>query len=64
MRGIGCTMMVLAIGSLIIPLFGLQFRILSWIDNWGLAAGIGIRLGFVVLGGLLVFLGAGDDDSD
>ena len=63
MRGLGCMMVILAIGSLIIPFFGFQFMLLSWVDNWGLPAGIGIRIGIVILGGILAVIGGGGDSD-
>jgi hypothetical protein len=58
MRGIGGLMILLGAGSFILNLLGLEFMLLMWIDYWGVAAGIAIRVGMCVVGGLLVVLGS------
>lgn len=57
MQGIGGFMVLLGAGSFALHFLDMEFSLLSWVDNWGLAAGIGIRIGFIFLGGILWFLG-------
>lgn len=39
-----------------LSLIGYNLRLLMWIDMWGEGVGWGIRIGLVLLGGLLFFL--------
>ena len=57
MQGIGGFMVLLGAGSFALHFMDMEFRLLSWVDNWGPAAGTGIRIGFIVVGGILWFLG-------
>jgi hypothetical protein len=57
MQGIGGFMVLLGAGSFALRFMDMEFRLLSWVDNWGPAAGTGIRIGFIVVGGILWFLG-------
>jgi hypothetical protein len=57
MKSIGGYLFLFGIGSIILNFFDMQFKLLMWIDNWGTAVGWSIRIGLLVLGGLLWFLG-------
>jgi hypothetical protein len=35
----------------------MEFIVLSWVDNWGPAVGNGIRIGCIVVGAILWFVG-------
>jgi hypothetical protein len=40
----GIVLLIFAIGSWVLPRnFGVQFWIMSWVDNWGLTVGIILR---------------------
>ena len=49
MKRIGIWIIVLAIGSAVLPLFDLQFILLQWVDHWGPALGWVIRGALVAL---------------
>lgn len=50
MRGWGIFIIVMAVGSAILPYFGLQFVVVGWVDMWGPTIGWLIRAGLIVLG--------------
>lgn len=57
MKSIGGLMAFLGVGSFIINMLGREFTLLMWIDNWGPTAGTAIRIGLVVVGGVLWYVG-------
>ena len=57
MQGIGGLLVLLGAGSFLLPYFGLQFILVSWIDNWGIGVGNGIRIAMIVVGVILWFMG-------
>lgn len=60
MRGFGYTLLLFAIGSALLPLVGMQFILMAWVDYWGTTIGWAIRAAMAVIGiGLIVF---GDDE--
>ncbi len=63
MRGIGLVLVVLGVGSLVLPFFGYQFGLVDWIDNWGVLIGLGIRLVAIILGLGLIFFPEENEDE-
>lgn len=57
MKSIGMWMAILGVGSFILNMMGREFSLLSWIDSWGPTVGIGIRVGLIVVGAILFFMG-------
>jgi hypothetical protein len=57
MHKLGGYLFFFGVGSIILNFFNMQFRLLSWIDNWGTTVGWSIRIGLVVVGGALWLLG-------
>ena len=57
MQGIGGFMVLLGAGSFVLHFMDMEFKLLSWVDNWGPTAGIAIRIGLIVVGAILWFLG-------
>lgn len=57
MMRIGTLLIVFGAGSFLLGLFNYEFRLLSWVDNWGPAAGNVIRVGLIALGAVLLMLG-------
>lgn len=57
MKSIGWLLVILGAGSFLLNLFGIEFKYLMWIDNWGVEAGWAIRGALIVAGGVLLFLG-------
>jgi len=55
MKKIGGYLLFFGIGSILLHFVGLQFILLSWIGSWGEAAAWEIRIGCVVVGGLLLW---------
>lgn len=37
MKSLGISLVIFGIGSLLLNLMGMEFKILMWIDNWGAA---------------------------
>lgn len=62
MRGWGITLILLGIGSAILPLMDRQFILLMWIDMWGPTMGWILRGGVITLGILMAVFGAGRED--
>ncbi len=54
---IGIYTMALGVISIVLIFFNLNLNLLIWIDQWGTITGWIIRIGFVVLGGVIWFLG-------
>lgn len=53
MVGFGVLLIILGIGSLLLPMFDIQFQIMSLLDDYQPVAGIAIA----AVGAVLVFLG-------
>lgn len=61
MRSWGLFLIIMAVGSVLLPRIGIQFIVLAWIDTWGPGPGWIIRGVLLVLGiGLLVKASASD----
>jgi hypothetical protein len=58
MKELGKWLAIFGVGSMILNAFGMEFRILFWLDLWGPQVGWAIRIGMTVLGAVLVFVGA------
>jgi len=57
MKNLGGWLFLLGAGSFVLNYFNIEFKVLRWIDHWGYAPGIAIRLGLIGVGGLLWLLG-------
>jgi hypothetical protein len=57
MKSIGGILLLFGLGSIALHFFNMEFRLLSWIENWGLEIGWAIRIGLAVLGLALLILG-------
>lgn len=57
MKSIGGLMLLLGLGSFVLHYMNMEFKLLMWVDNWGPAVGTAIRVGLIVLGGVLWFVG-------
>jgi hypothetical protein len=58
MKSLGMWLAIIGAGSFLLNLIGFEFSLLAWIDNWGTGTGVGIRIGLIVVGGALFFLGS------
>lgn len=58
MRRVGIWIVVLAVGSALLPLIGLQFILLKWVDIWGPEIAWVIRGVLVALGAVLIVAGS------
>jgi len=57
MRTIGIYLMIAGIGSIALNQFGYEFSLLMWIENWGENTGWAIKIGAVVAGAAMFFMG-------
>ncbi|MCL1636092.1 hypothetical protein M2650_15830 [Luteimonas sp. SX5] len=57
MKSIGGLMLLLGLGSFVLHYMNMEFKLLMWVDNWGPTVGTAIRVGLIVVGGLLWFVG-------
>ena len=63
MQGIGGFLVLLGAGSFVLHFMDMEFRLLSWVDNWGPGVGTGIRIGMIVVGAIVWFLGKQQADK-
>lgn len=64
MAQIGIYLMIAGVGSIALNLFGYEFKLLMWIDTWGPEVGWAIRLGAIVVGAIIWFIGNKADASE
>lgn len=64
MSGFGGLLILFGVGSFILNMIGMEFRLLMWIDLWGPLVGNGIRIGMVLLGALLLYIGKSQGSTD
>jgi hypothetical protein len=57
MQGFGGLLVLLGAGSFVLHYINMEFILVGWVDNWGPGIGNGIRIGMIVVGGILWFLG-------
>lgn len=57
LKGIGGLLFFFGIGSIVLSLFDMEFKILMWIDTWGPDIGWAIRGAMAVAGGALWLVG-------
>jgi hypothetical protein len=57
MQGFGGLLVFLGAGSFVLKYINMEFILISWVDNWGPAAGNGIRIAMIVIGGIVWFIG-------
>jgi hypothetical protein len=57
MQGLGGFLVLMGAGSFVLHFMDMEFRLLGWVDNWGVGAGNGIRIAMIVVGGILWLLG-------
>lgn len=57
MQRLGSLLVLLGAGSFVLHLINMEFILVSWVDNWGPTTGNAIRIGMVVIGAVLWFLG-------
>ena len=64
MSKIGGYIAIFGIASIILSFFNYNLRILMWIDSWGETTGWIIRIGLIVVGAVLFFMGGGSSEED
>jgi hypothetical protein len=57
MQSIGSFLFLMGAGSFVLHFLNMEFILLGWVDHWGPAAGNGIRIAMIVVGGILWYLG-------
>lgn len=57
MQGFGGLLFFLGAGSFALRYLNMDFILVSWVDNWGVGVGNGIRIAMIVVGGILWLLG-------
>ena len=57
MRQLGSLLLFFGLGSIALHFIGYEFSVLIWIDNWGPEVGWAIRVGLVLAGCALYFIG-------
>ena len=62
MKQWGISFIIFAIGSLLLPMLGVQFIIMAWVDLWGPTIGYIIRGVMLVAGIAMLVLGSDSDE--
>lgn len=57
MKQIGLYVALFGAASFVLNMVNYELVLLSWIDNWGSTVGTVIRVGMIVVGGALWFVG-------
>ena len=57
MKKVGIWFMVFGFGSIALNFFGMEFRLLMWVDSWGPMVGWAIRIAIAVAGVVMFALG-------
>lgn len=63
MRELGKYLAIIGLGSFAIGAFGLEFKLLMWIDAWGPLVGNSIRVALIVIGASMFFLGSNSEEE-
>ncbi|MCI4567932.1 hypothetical protein [Lysobacter sp. CFH 32150] len=63
MKSFGGLLFIFGVGSFVLNLLGMEFKLLGWIDNWGATTGIAIRVGLIVVGAALWLIGRKQEAS-
>lgn len=63
MKTIGMWLAIFGAGSFALNMMGREFALLSWVDNWGPQAGMGIRIGLIVVGAILFVVGMKQENT-
>ena len=57
MQRLGSFLVLMGAGSFVLHLLNMEFILVGWVDNWGVTTGNGIRIGMIVVGAILWFVG-------
>ncbi|MGH8264764.1 MAG: hypothetical protein ACRET4_14900 [Steroidobacteraceae bacterium] len=57
MKKWGGTLFFFGVGSIVLYYLNMEFIVLAWVDHWGQTIGWTIRIGLIVIGGLMWLLG-------
>ena len=57
MQSVGGFLVLMGAGSFVLHFLNMEFILLGWVDNWGPMVGTCIRVGLIVVGGILWLLG-------
>jgi len=63
MRKIGTYLALIGIALIVLPYFGLTLRFLDWINNWGATVAWAIKIGLIVVGAILFFMGKSQSED-
>lgn len=63
MRKVGSYMALIGVGLIVLPFVGLTIRFTDWIYEWGEGVAWAIKIGLVVVGAVLFFLGKPEEEE-
>ena len=63
MKAIGALLALYGAASFVLVLMERHMSAFSWIDNWGTTTGTAIRIGLIVVGAVLWFMGNKKDSA-
>ncbi|MBC2846369.1 hypothetical protein [Winogradskyella flava] len=64
MRKIGIYAALIGLALIILPYFGLTLRLFGMIDELGQTPAWAIKIGLIVVGGVLFFMGKPDEETE
>ncbi|SEC35351.1 hypothetical protein SAMN04489761_2756 [Tenacibaculum sp. MAR_2009_124] len=64
MKKIGSTLVFLGIFAIVLNFVNMVPRVLMWIYAWGETSAWGIKIGIIVLGAILWFIGGKDEKEE
>lgn len=64
MRKVGSFMALIGLAAIVLNFFGFVPKILIWIYEWGEGVAWAIKIGLVVVGAALYFMGAPKESED
>ena len=62
MGSLGSGLFLFGLGSMILNMLDREFILMMWVDNWGTGVGWGIRIGMMIVGAVLWFVGQASDE--
>ena len=57
MKKIGVYIAIVGVALIVLPYFGLTIRFFDWVNNWGETVSWAIKIGLIVIGAFLFFMG-------
>ena len=63
MKRLGGYVALFGVLAIVLPFFNLQLRLLGWIDTWGETVSWAIKIGLIVVGAAMFFMGGSSAEA-